>query len=160
MLLLWPTARHPEELISSCITCMKPQGCHLGQEHFVFLFPGGQMGFEKNKPYELPDAVPQHLDTKTRQEWPCCCPLLSEGVSVLTFTSTPFSSLLSGSDFSSQWQYVILLSSPPDSDSFFFQFFHPDLELPAGGFADFSSSSLSEVSSSVLAILASGSFLS
>lgn len=80
---------------------------------------------------------------------------------MLTFTSTPFSSLLSGSDFSSQWQYVILLSSPPESDSFvFFQFFHPDLELPAGAFVDFSSSSLSGASSSVLAILASGSFLS
>lgn len=82
-------------------------------------------------------------------------------MSVLTFTSTPFSSLLSGSDFRSQWQYVILLSSPPESDSFaFFQFFHPDLEPPAEGFVGFSSSSLSSVSSSVLAILASGSFLS
>lgn len=155
MLLLWPTAKHPEELISSCTTCMKPQGCHLGQERFVFLFPGRQMGFEKKNRSELLSLNIWAL-TLGRSD-PAAVPLLSEGVPVLTFTSTPFSSLLSGSDFSSQWQYVILLSSP-DSDSFFFQFFHPDLELPAGGFEDFSSS-LSEVSS-VLAILAPGSFLS
>lgn len=53
------------------------------------------MGFEKKNQSEL-------LSLKLGRSDPAAVPLLSEGVPVLTFTSTPFSSLLSGSDFSSQ----------------------------------------------------------